>query len=301
MQRISFQPIFVIGAPRSGTHILAISLVRNLDCSYRSEINNFWKSSHPCLKTDFIPENFANPKLIKRVRKRIETYMKNTGTKAYYLEKTIPNSLRIGYIRKIFPEAIFIHIIRDGRSVAYSIRKQYFGNINKITQFGEDDIKKGDRIKLLCDEIKGRAVTGVSPLLLIFNFNRYFKTTLMRLGLLKRSTWGPRYPGFEYKAKHLTPIQLAGDQWTTIVSIVKNYFTAHPTAKYYECRYEELLKDPDICLTKIIEKITGKLPKNIFHDVISAPSKNSFINMNDKEQIELNEIISNDLKLLGYE
>ena len=41
------------------------------------------------------------------------------------IDKSPRNSLKIPFILKIFPEARFIHLLRDGRDVTLSIRKEW--------------------------------------------------------------------------------------------------------------------------------------------------------------------------------
>lgn len=50
-----------------------------------------------------------------------------------FLSKNPADSLRIRFINKIFPDAFFIHILRDGRAVANSLlnERKSAGNINK--------------------------------------------------------------------------------------------------------------------------------------------------------------------------
>ena len=56
--------IFVIGAGRSGTHLLADTLTKNVEASYYNEINDFWKKPFVFLKTDYIPENYSETNVL---------------------------------------------------------------------------------------------------------------------------------------------------------------------------------------------------------------------------------------------
>jgi hypothetical protein len=302
MQKPDYIPVFVVGAPRSGTHLLATSLAENIDCIYRNEINEFWKSSHPFLKTDFIPASKASAKTIAKKRKQISELMQKGGSKSFYLEKTVSNGLRLAYLRKIFPEAVFIHIIRDGRASAYSIRKQYFGNIHKVTQFEDNEKKKGERWQNILNEIKRRTTKGFNPILLLTGIRRYWRTGLLSMGVLKFATWGPRYPGFEYKSKVLTPLQLAGDHWLTMVNSVKSYFNAHSDDKQLiECRYEDLVKKPDAVLGDIIFRLTDDQPSVLNHAIRSDQPVHSFNALDNEEIKELECVISSMQHYLGYE
>ena len=43
-----------------------------------------------------------------------------------FISKQNANTQRIGILRKMFPDAYFVHIIRDGRAVAYSLSQAYW-------------------------------------------------------------------------------------------------------------------------------------------------------------------------------
>ena len=47
------------------------------------------------------------------------------------MDKSPRNSLKIPFVRKIFPEAKFIHIVRDGRDTSLSINKEWV-NLTQI-------------------------------------------------------------------------------------------------------------------------------------------------------------------------
>ena len=48
-----------------------------------------------------------------------------TSGKKRFVNKTPALSLRVAYLTKIFPDAVFIHILRDGRAVARSIMEKF--------------------------------------------------------------------------------------------------------------------------------------------------------------------------------
>ncbi|UCC38731.1 MAG: sulfotransferase [Candidatus Aminicenantes bacterium] len=71
-----------------------------------------------------------------RLKKTISIHLKSTGKKRF-LSKQTANTQRIRIIHKMFPDAYFIHGIRDGRAVANSLYHVKFWNNMDIWWLGE--------------------------------------------------------------------------------------------------------------------------------------------------------------------
>lgn len=69
--------------------------------------------------TDFLINNKAHENKRKNTIEYVATVLKFQGKRRFATKLTGPS--RIGYIRSIFPDAKFIHIIRDGRAVVNSL------------------------------------------------------------------------------------------------------------------------------------------------------------------------------------
>ena len=114
-------PVFIVGSPRSGTSIFNIMISTNPDIADLSEAIYIWEpgdrdhsSSHIKTAADVTPAHIA------RIRGAFGFYQRMKG-KRYFVNKNPRSSVRIGFIQAIFPEAYFIHIVRDGRAVVNSI------------------------------------------------------------------------------------------------------------------------------------------------------------------------------------
>jgi hypothetical protein len=121
-------PVFIIGCGRSGTTILGTLLAAHPAVSYMHEPNDLWAAIDPvtdCLQRYsagahcyVLDASFVTPK----TRRRFQRAMWSRPGKVL-VEKSPHNTLRLGYLNSLAPEARFIHIVRDGIDVARSIEK----------------------------------------------------------------------------------------------------------------------------------------------------------------------------------
>lgn len=116
------QPIFMIGCSRSGTTIAAALFGLHPDVADFSEAHPIWdprgyrdpEADHYWVAADVRAEDAA------RLHARFEYVRRHLGKERFF-NKNPRSSVRIDYIRAVFPDAVFIHVIRDGRAVAASM------------------------------------------------------------------------------------------------------------------------------------------------------------------------------------
>ncbi len=109
----------IIGCARSGTSILGELIAAHPGVKYIYEAHEVWElggmgknESHRLTKEHATPE----------VKRAIRDWFEKESDGKMIVEKCPRNSLRVPYIRAIFPEARIVNIIRDGRDNVCSLR-----------------------------------------------------------------------------------------------------------------------------------------------------------------------------------
>ncbi len=136
------EPIFLVGAERSGTTLLRLMLDHHTHITFHSEFefvvdyfqDNHWPTLdkyYECLATDrlFQSSNFeidlslSYPQLVNSF-----LVQKRERTGKYFVGATVHR--HFDRLLQIWPDARFIHIVRDGRDVARScIKMNWAGNV----------------------------------------------------------------------------------------------------------------------------------------------------------------------------
>jgi len=136
-EQILLRPLFIVGAPRSGTTwvqrlLLSHPAIRggqesNFFCAFGPILHMYRYGEQPG-RLAGLPNYWTEPQLIDEIRGLWRRTMQGfiapgpDGTPpALLVEKTPGHALFMDVIMKVLPEARFVHVIRDSRSVAASL------------------------------------------------------------------------------------------------------------------------------------------------------------------------------------
>lgn len=226
--RLPFDPdppdvIFVIGCGRSGTTHLGSLLGTHTRVTYLNEPIHLWYAVDR--RTDFLDffggrgkcwlnAEDSTPRSRLRARRifRLHGPQKDASV---LVEKLPTNTLRIPWLKALFPDARFVHIIRDGRDVVRSIRRLSRNN--------------------------SYAVTGKGRL------NQWWGRELHKWnGLLEKREDLPQLHdlidelaecGADYTC-------MAVFEWVASVQAARTHASQLDSESYYELHYEDLVADP---------------------------------------------------------
>ena len=116
------RPIFLVGCPRSGTSVSVKLLATHPDLDNWSEAGRVWdRESYDDPDADHAwgPER-ATVAEARRLHSRFEYHRRRSGRQRF-VNKHPRNSVRMDFIERVFPDALYLHVIRDGRAVVNSI------------------------------------------------------------------------------------------------------------------------------------------------------------------------------------
>ena len=121
-------PVFIIGSGRSGTTLLGDILAIHPRVRYYYEPYDLWAAVHG--PSDFLHLYKAGERhcaldssvVTRRTRIRFQRTLRPREGLTL-VEKTPINALRLGFLDAIAPNARFVHIMRDGVEVAWSIQR----------------------------------------------------------------------------------------------------------------------------------------------------------------------------------
>jgi len=120
-------PIFMIGCPRSGTSVSARLFAQHPDVAGFSEAGEVWdprgyadpEADHHWTAARVTPREAARLHDRFEFARQVRSLPFHRGRRLF--NKHPRNSVRIEYLWAVFPDAFFVHVIRDGRAVVYSM------------------------------------------------------------------------------------------------------------------------------------------------------------------------------------
>lgn len=221
------KPIILLGAGRSGTKFLRSVLASSNDVvAVPYDVGYVWRYGNERVDHDQLTANLLNDKIKKYVHKALpllaDTSLKPNAT--FFIEKSVPNTLRPEYIYQIFPDAKFIHLIRDGRAVVESSMRMWREPTNKTYLLKKLRYFPWANYRYawwyLINFIKGSI--GSSP---------------------AQQIWGPRYKGMDEDVRTLPLATVCARQWRHCVEIGRGQLSVVPASQVLEIRYEDLMSD----------------------------------------------------------
>jgi len=223
------QPIIIIGAARSGTKYLRdiLALAPNAR-KVPYDINYIWRFGMEKHPDDALPAQLITADKIAFIRANIHRLAK-TGQKEdiRLLEKTVGNTLRVPVVEAVFPNALYIHLIRDGRAVTESAMRMW---------------QEPPNWRKLFEKLRGIPLRNISY---AFWFFGNFITGIFA-GRGGGKIWGPRYPGLtEDVASERDLTEICARQWTISVDTALKDLAEIPQDRQISIRYDELVSGTD--------------------------------------------------------
>lgn len=285
---MNYQPIIIIGAPRSGTNML-----RDILCEFNGvgtwpcdEINYIWRHGNIKETTDEFDTGYVRPEVKRFIRKEFDKFAKKEKLD-FLVEKTCANSLRVSFVEGIVPEAKYIFIVRDGVDAVGSATLRWKAKLDIPYIF--------------------KKVRYVPIIDLPYYAIRYLSSRVYRLfskeGRL--SFWGPKFKGLDQALTQHSLVEVCALQWQRCVDLSEEEFLKMPEGRVIRVSYEAFVSQPVKELTRILDEL------NIEHDESSVKRAVSGVTdrsigkgrkaLNEQHLAEVEKLVAPTLDRCGYE
>lgn len=220
------EPIIIVGSPRSGTTRLGELLAIHTTVHEVEEPRFTWRFGND-EKSDALKPSDARPEVIENIRARFAGQIRAAG-KTRLVEKTPSNSLRLGFVKRVFPDARVVHITRNGIDAALSVRTFW-----QKSAHGSSFVSSG-KWKERLREIRVRQI----PHYAMEVIRRYSPQSFR--GVIGQNLWGPRLPGLRELAEEMDLLEVAAIQWRTCIEAAHADGQRLFTDRFHELKLEEL-------------------------------------------------------------
>ncbi len=228
-------PIIVVGAHRSGTKMLRELL-----------------KLHPAVTGELYEEEriWCYGHKDRQYKKRIEAGELSLATKNYIrnyfrrkarrhqgqriIDKNTFNSVRLDYVKAIFPESPVVHILRDGRAAAASLKVRWQKPLDWQYILRELAFPVKEVPHFLSRQIR-------------YNWSRFFS------GNERVNLYGVWFEGIEEMLESHSLIEVCGRQWLECVEAVLNSAQRLDDDEYIEVRYEDVVTDSPGELRRLVD------------------------------------------------
>jgi hypothetical protein len=227
----NYQPVFVIGAARSGTKLLRDVIASHpaVD-SVPYDINFIWRLGNETVPHDELTPEDVTPTVARRIRSRLGSYHRGAPL---LIEKTVSNCLRVPFVDAIFPGAKYLFLFRDGYDVVESAYRQWVAPpdwkyiLGKASSF---PIVDAPRYALKYAASLARKVGPV---------------------VRRKGTWGPRYKEIDQDVAARDLIEVCAIQWSRSTEKAYASLQVLDKSRAMKVNYEDFVNRPKPHLIEI--------------------------------------------------
>jgi len=256
--------LFIIGAPRSGTNMLrdclsSMSMITTWPCD---ELNYMWRLSEAHREDDELDAGKLTEEDAQRIRKifreRRDCYAHKQGLgereakEIVVLEKTCANCLRIGVLEKVFPDARYIYLKRDGIDAIVSASERIRGKV---------------RLGYILQKVRfiPRKVLIVS---LIRMCSRLVRKVVSPIN--EDRQWGPRIAQQYLGDEGLDEIGAAAAQWLRCTSKAEEDLSLVDKNRVWAVKYEELVSKKEELLYDGLRKLNVLVDRKLLGEACAG-------------------------------
>lgn len=284
---MSYQPVIIVGAARSGTNMLRDILVGlpNADTWPCDEINYIWRHGNITELTDEFTSNHVTPKIKSYIHYAFEKVAQKYQAD-YVVEKTCANSLRLEFVHTLFPKAKYIILVRDGRDVVASALRRW------VAPFDLNYTLKKARFVPISD----LPYYGIK-----YIRNRFYRI----LSDEKRvASWGPKFKEMEEVLNSHSLAEVCALQWQTSVNHTERDLTQINPTQVFRLQYEAFVHEPTLYTEQLAAFLKIEVNRAVLHRLTQDVSARSIgkwqQDLTSEQQEAVHKILQQTLQFYGY-
>lgn len=249
------------------------------------EINYIWRHGNVNYPSDALPISNCLPSTKNYINGCFKKISKNSPGDII-VEKTCANSLRVNFVDKVFPEAKYLFIYRNGLDVIGSAKLKWVSNLD---------------LKYILKKARFVPFTDI-PYYAI----RYLWFQILRFFSPEKriSIWGPIIHDMKNIKKKYTLTEICGLQWKECVERAEEALSNMPKDKVMRISYEDFVHNPSLHTSRILKFLNKKISQeHIRHAVKDVTPKNigkGELSLTKDEIIKLKTLLKNTIIKYGY-
>ena len=199
------------------------------------DVNYVWRLGNAHYPHDGLPTARATRRVQQQIRAALLRIAHRDRPGAPLLEKTVGNILRVPFVHRVFPEARYVFLIRDGWDVTESAARCW---------------REPPRLGYLCDKLR----TFPWQAWATYGFSFARRVSARMLGWAPHlSTWGPHHAQLEADRAECDLVELCARQWVACIRAYEHDRDVLKPTQRMEVRYEDLVRDPGLVIGELAQ------------------------------------------------
>ncbi len=248
----------MVGSPRSGTTVLEDMLEAHPHIATWYEpyfvLDRYFRDAPDDTRT----ADDATDRVKRHARTEFAYYRRKRGCPVL-VDKSPRNSLKIPFLREVFPRAKYIHLVRDGRDTVLSMYNKWLA-IERAVDSKDLRMQMEEARRFFSRQPlwrhKWRAFlyeNGGDMRAAAVNILLWRLSNLQRIQAWEgRTAWGPQFAGWRDVIDEVPLIEFNARQWRACVEgVLSSRGNLEADDAYLQVRYEDLLAEPERELSRI--------------------------------------------------
>lgn len=241
-----YDSVIIVGAPRSGTNMLRDMLIElpGVGTWPCDEINYIWRHGNVKYSSDEFTPEMATTKIQEYIQRQFQK-ISEVADLGIVIEKTCSNSLRVGFVNKVIPDAKYIFIVRDGMDAVGSALNRWKASLD---------------IPYILQKAR-----YVPPADLPYYASRYLINHLYRIVSQESrlSLWGPAIENIDELLNQYSLPEVCALQWQACVENAERDFLTMSSGNIIRIKYEEFVAEPITEFARLAEFLNKDVPDSV--------------------------------------